>query len=234
MEIKGVHKIHPAYGAKRVAWELRINHKRARRVMKKFGIKPPRRKGKKHWITVSTNNYNYTNLIKDLTPDRPNFIFVSDLTYIKYQGRFIYLAAVEDIFTREIVSAGVGTRHDSALAVSTIKPAVNKAVPKYFHSDQGTEFMAKICTNFLEEKGVKISVSDKGSPWQNGYKESFFGRLKEEFGDPDRFETLGELIAVIYQHLGYYNHSRIHTALKMPPAVFRARHIDNCLQKRGT
>lgn len=202
--------------------------------MSKYGIKPPRRSGKKKWITVSTDNHNYTNLIKDVKPDRPDFIFVSDLTYIKYQGRFIYLAGVEDIFTRELVSAGVGTKHNSALALTTAKMAISKVVPEYFHSDQGTEFMAKQTTDFIEGKGVKISVSDKGSPWQNGYKESFFGRFKEEFGDPERFETLGELIAAIYEHVNYYNQRRIHTALKMPPVVFRQKVSERGLPKRGT
>lgn len=92
-KITKIHKAHPAYGQKRVAWELNINHKRASRVMSKFfGIKPPRRKSKKHWITVSTSAHNYTNLIKGVVADRSNFIFVSDLTYIKFQGKFIYLA----------------------------------------------------------------------------------------------------------------------------------------------
>ena len=202
--------------------------------MKKYNIRPPRRRIKKKWITVSTNNHNYTNLIKDTIPDKVDFIFVSDLTYIKYQGKFIYLAGVEDIFTRELVSAGVGTKHDSHLALSTVKMALSERIPKIFHSDQGTEFMARITTNFIEEKGVRISVSDKGAPWQNGYKESFFGRFKDEFGDPERFDSLGELIAAIYEHINYYNQRRIHTALKMPPAIFRQKVSDNCLQKRGT
>lgn len=202
--------------------------------MKKYGIAPPRRKIKKKWITVSTDNHNYTNLIKDVVADRPDFIFVTDLTYIKYQGRFIYLGGVEDIFTRELVSAGIGTKHNSALALAVAKTAISKRVPKIFHSDQGTEFMAKTTTNYIEAKGVRISVSDKGAPWQNGYKESFFGRFKDEFGDPDRFDSLGELIAAIYEHINYYNQRRIHTALKMPPAVFRQKVSDNCLPKWGT
>lgn len=233
-DISDVHKEHPAYGHKRIAWELGINHKRTARVMSRYGIKPPRRKVKKTWTTIFSDNHNYSNLIKDVVPDRIDFIFVSDLTYIKYQGKFIYLAGVEDIFTRELVSAGIGTKHDSALALSTVKMAITKRVPEIFHSDQGTEFMAKATTDYIESKGVKISVSDKASPWQNGYKESFFGRFKEEFGDVNRFDTLGELMAAIYGHISYYNNKRIHTALKMPPAVFRQKVSDSCLPKRGT
>lgn len=191
--------------------------------MRKFGIKPPRRKIKKHWTTVSTNNHSYTNLIKDIVPTHANFIFVSDLTYIKFKSKFIYLATVEDIYTREILSAGVGRKHDSTLALSTAKMAILKDKPEIFHCDQGTEFMAGMTTDFIESKDIKISVSDKGSPWQNGYKESFFGRFKEEFGDFNRFETLGELMVEIYKQIHYYNHQRIHTAIQMPPAVFAAK-----------
>jgi putative transposase len=92
-----------------------------------------------------------------------------------------------------------------------------------FHSDQGTEFMAQRCTDYLEQQGVQISVSDVAAPSQNGYIESFYGRLKHELGDVNRFDTPGEMIEAIYHHIYYYNHQRIHTALKMPPAVFAAQ-----------
>ncbi len=67
-------------------------------------------------------------------------------------------------------------------------------------------------------------MSAKGAPWQNGYKKSFYSHFKDETGDLDRFETLGELVEFIYQHIYYYNHHRIHSALKMPPSEFRTRH----------
>lgn len=87
--------------------------------------------------------------------------------------------------------------------------------------------MSKAVTNYLEQGGVQVSVSDKASPWQNGYKESFFGRFKEEFGDINRFETDGELIEEIYSKINYYNNYRIHTSLKMPPAVYAKQYSHN-------
>src|SRR4029077_20460385 len=101
---------------------------------------------------------------------------------------------------------------------------ITNTTPEIFHSDQGTEFMAKLCTEFLEGFVTKISVSDKASPWQNGYQDSIFGRFKEEFGDINRFETVGEMLEGIYQYIHYYNTRRIHTALKMPPAVFAKKY----------
>ena len=95
--------------------------------------------------------------------------------------------------------------------------------------------MAQRCTEYLDERSVQISVSDVASPWQNGYLESFYGRFKYELGDLNRFESVGEMIEAIYRHIHYYNHSRIHTALKMPPAIYAARMFsDTCLHELGT
>ena len=234
LKINTVHKDHPAYGHKRVAWELGINHKRALRVMNKFGIKPPRRKVK-HFCTRSTRHHTYTNLIKDLTPNKPHEVWCSDVSYIKFKGRFWYLATIEDLVTRQVIAARVGKHHNSQLILSGLKQALLLATPKFFHSDQGNEFMAKICTDYLESCGSLISVSDTGSPWQNGYQESFFGRFKDEFGDFNRFNYVGELIAEIYSQIYYYNFKRRHTAFKTSPVEYAvSKYSDYCLHKRGT
>lgn len=234
-QIKVVHDKHPAYGHLRVAWELNINHKRTQRVMKKFGIKPPRRRVK-HFCTRSTSHHTYTNLIKGFHSTRPHQLWCSDVSFIKFQGRFWYLATIEDLFTRQVVAAQVSKYHNRWLVLSTTKQAMQNTgvVPKLFHTDQGTEFMAKICTSFLEEQGATISVSDKGSPWQNGFQESFFSHFKDEFGDFNRFDSVGELIEEMYGQVYYYNSERRHTALKIAPAQFAALCSDNGLPKWGT
>lgn len=231
-EIEDVHKTHPAYGHRRVALELKINHKKALRVINKYGLHPPRRKIRKFSTTASTTKHHYTNLIKELDISRPNHVWCSDLTYIKFKGRFVYLSTIKDIFTRRIMAARAGVRHDAVLVLTTVQAALKATdeMPEIFHSDQGNEFMASSCTSYLENLNVAISVSDKGSPWQNPYQESFFGRFKEENGDLDRFDTLGELVEELYSYIHYYNHKRIHTALRMPPAIFS----ESVLEKQGT
>ena len=232
-QIKEVHTIRPEYGQKRVALHLGVNHKRTERVMKLHGIKPPRRKSKHHYCTQSTSNHHYTNIIKNIPKAKiiPHQIWVCDTSYFKFQGRFWYLVTIMDLATRQILSAWVGKHHDAALVVSCLKQAIMTAgcLPTYFHTDQGREFMAQVVTHYLELQGVQVSVSDKASPWQNGYKESFYGRLKEEFGVINRFETDGELIEEIYARIHYYNHDRIHTALKMPPAVYAKQLLRQCV-----
>ncbi len=96
--------------------------------------------------------------------------------------------------------------------------------PAVFHYDNGSEYHAKAFRALLTHLGVAISRSKKGCPWENGYQESFYNRFKLDLGDPNRFATLGELTAAIYETIHCYNTERIHSALKMPPAAFALRH----------
>jgi len=230
-----VHRDHPAYGHRRIAIHLEINHKRTQRVMAKFKLRPPRRRVKRY-STVSTPHHTYKNLLKDLTVTDPHQVWCSDLTRIEYRGTLWYIASIEDLATRQSIAQRVGKRHDSHLVLATLRQAFATGFqPQVFHSDQGNEFMAQRCTDYLEQRGVKLSVSDVASPWQNGYVESFFGRFKHELGDINRFDSPGEMIEAIYRHTRYYNHHRIHTALKMLPAVFAAQSFsDNGLHFWGT
>lgn len=233
-QIKQIHTTDPAYGHRRVAWELEINHKRALRVMNKFGIKPPRGRRQKHWCTRSTDKHAYINLIKGILPQTPHQIWASDVSYIKFQGRFWYLSTIEDLHTRQIMAARVGKKHNAQLVKTTINQALQTGLkPTYFHSDQGTEFMARENTSLLEANGIQVSVSNLASPWENGYKESFFGRFKEEFGDFNRFDHVGELIEEIYSKIHYYNYRRRHSAFKVAPAVYAKQLLDTCHHKRG-
>jgi putative transposase len=210
-------------GHRRIALHLGINHKRAQRVMAQFNLRPPRRRVH-GYSTRSTPHHAYHNLLNDLTVTHPHQVWCSDLSRIDYQGTIWYLATIEDLATRQVIGQRLGKRHDSQLVLSTLHQAIATGVtPSIFHSDQGSEFMAQRCTDYLEDRGVRISVSDAASPWQNGYIESFFGRFKQELGDVNRFASAGEMIEAIYRHIHYYNHSRIHTALTMPPAVFAAQ-----------
>ena len=234
-QIEAVHRAHPAYGHRRVALHLGINHKRAQRVMAKFNLRPPRRRVN-HYCTVSTPHHTYHNLLNNLTITHPHQVWCSDLSRLVYRGTIWYLATIEDLATRQIIAANIGKRHDSQLVLATLHQAfATRQRPAIFHSDQGTEFMAQQCTDYLEERKVRISVSDVASPWQNGFMESFFGRFKQELGDLDRFASAGEMIEAIYRQIHYYNHHRIHTALKLPPALYAARTFsDTGLQVLGT
>ena len=225
-EINKAHKDHPGYGHKRMGWHLKVNHKRIRRVMKKYGIKVPRRKVKNNFCTKSVKHRKYPNLIKELKITKEHEVWCSDTTRFMFHGQKWYLVTIIDIYTRQVLGLAIGRKHDSALVLRAIEMALEKTktAPKLFHSDQGTEFMAEVCTKRLEGEGTQISASDKASPWQNGYQESFFGHFKDDVGDINRFETAGELLEALYHAIDYYNNRRIHKILRMPPSVFAKLH----------
>ena len=239
-DIEKTFESHPSYGHRRLAIELKINKKKILRIMHKYRLKPPRLWYQKKFTTQSNQAYfaQYKNLLKDsnLITNNIGDIWSSDLTYIKYQDKFFYLAIIQDIVSKEVVGFNLSDKHDSSLVLKTLKEAVlnTKLAPKIFHSDRGREFLSQNCISFLESLKVKISVSDPGSPWQNGWSESFFSRFKNEFGPFSRFENLGELIENIYQYLNYYNTERIQLKLKMSPYQFKQKVSESGLEKWGT
>jgi len=220
-KIEKVWSDHPSYGHKRLAIELKINRKRILRVMKKFNLKPYRRH-RKPFKRSNTSIYDkYQNLLPITLLTRINQIWVTDFTYLWYRNRFIYVATVIDIWNREVVGACVLTNHSGALTVQAMVGALmDHPKPDIIHSDQGSEYTSEIYTDFCNSSGIKISMSEKGSPWQNGYQESFYDKFKIDLGDPNRFDSLGELVFEIYRTIYIYNTTRIHTSLKMSPREF--------------
>ena len=105
-----------------------------------------------------------------------------------------------------------------AAAIDAIKK--RGQLPQYFHSDQGSEYQSEEHADYLAKLGVTISMSKKGSPWENGYQESFYSNFKLELQNTNRFETEGQLIENIYHQVYYYNNIRIKDSLKMPPTQY--------------
>lgn len=211
---------HPSYGHKRLAIHLGINKKRVLRVMKLFGIKPYRRTVPK--VYQKPKDSVFPNYLITEIPQGPGDIYASDFTYLKYRGRWVYVATVLDVFTREIVGAAVLTTHHTQLVINALASAVlHHPPPRIIHSDQGSEYTSKDYTNLVQSLGIIQSMSAPGCPWENGYQESFYKGFKLDLGDPHRYETFGELVAGVYQTINYYNQNRIHSALKQPPRLFK-------------
>ncbi|PIU09038.1 MAG: hypothetical protein COZ85_01715 [Candidatus Moranbacteria bacterium CG_4_8_14_3_um_filter_34_16] len=221
IEIEKVLRNNRSYGHKRIALKLKINKKRVLRVMKIYGIKPYRRRGKK-WLKSKKNPLiAFTNLLLSKFPEKLNQIWVSDFTYLPFKGSWIYLATVMDLFNREIVGFSVLKNHSTQLTINALLSAVHKhPITDIIHSDQGSEYLSKDYINLTASLGIRLSMSQKGSPWENGYQESFYSQFKVDLGDTNRFDTLGKLVYEIYQTIWKYNNKRIHTALKMPPIQF--------------
>lgn len=213
-------RYHPAYGHRRLALHLAVNKKRIRRVMRLFGLTPYRRRGRKP-RKQGVSRGMYPNLLKGLIPSREGQVWAADFTYLWYRGSFLYVATVIDVYTRAVVGWAAMRRHDSSLVLQALFMALSAHPrPEIFHCDNGREYGSKVFVRALTDIGVRISRSALASPWENGYQESFYSGFKIDLGDPERFESLGELVYEIAQTIWAYNHARIHTALNMPPAVY--------------
>lgn len=226
--------LNPSYGHKRIAFEFKLNNKRISRVMKKFEITPYRRRLKslRKKDDEGKEAAKWKNEIINLCPIKPNIVWASDFTYIKFQREFIYLATIIDIYTREIIGWNISTVHDTNLVLGAIKHAIKRTgkVPVFLHSDQGSEYDARIYEDYVLGKGIIISMSHKSSPWENAFQESFYSQFKVDLGFVQRFEIVEELIEEIYQTIYYYNNKRIHSSLKMAPIIFK-QNYENRLEK---
>ncbi|MEK7172919.1 MAG: IS3 family transposase [Patescibacteria group bacterium] len=220
-DIEKILREFPSYGHKRIAMHLKLNKKRILRAMKLFGIKPYRRRGKKWRQSKKNPIIAFSNLLLIEFPKYLNQIWVSDFTYLSFKGRWIYLATIMDLFNREIVGFSIMTNHSTQLVIDALLSAINKHPIAYIlHSDQGSEYLSKDYIELTNNLGIRLSMSAKGSPWENGYQESFYSQFKVDLGDPNRSDSLGELVYEIYQTIHKYNNERIHTTLKMSPTIY--------------
>jgi len=217
-----------SYGHKRIALALGENKKKIRRVMALYGIKPYKRKARWHKRRDDRRaEQPFQNEIKGKVPTKPNTIWASDFTYLKFKNSYLYLATLMDIFTREIVGWSLSTKHTKDLVINAFFDALKTTSqkPEFVHSDQGVEYSSKDYQKLTNLFGVTISMSKKSSPWENGYQESFFNNFKTDLGlEFDRFNGIGELVEAIHQQINYYNNERIQLTLKMPPAKFKQRY----------
>lgn len=218
---------HPAYGSRRVAIALRMNRKKAQRLMAQYGLKPTCRRGFRlvKPDDVGRPATQAVNILQYTSPIRANVVWAGDFTYLWLQEQFWYVATVIDVYTREIVGWHIANHHTTALIMEALHDAIRRtgAAPQYFHSDQGSEYVSGAYAALLAGYGITPSHSRKSSPWQNGFQESFYSNFKLELGDIRRFTHVGGLIEAIHRQIRYYNNERIHSALKMPPVMFRAQ-----------
>lgn len=223
----GVLANNPYYGHRRVAIDLRWGKNKASRIMKKYHLKA---KGKEKHFTkpddLGRSDNEIPNLIKDLCPIRPNVVWVGDFTYLNFHGKFYYLSTVMDLFTREILGWDFSDHHNADLVIAAFNDAKQKqqTTSDYSHSDKGSEYDSYKYKTLVRSHDTLVSMSKKGSPWENGYQESWYSNFKKEldYKNINRLNTLGELVEAVSRQIHYYNHDRIHTSLKTSPVKFKA------------
>lgn len=213
----GVYKI-----CKRLLVEYGINISTGRvyRLMKSMNLpkmstlKPVFKPSKPDHSMPCTNVLN-----QNFHTDKPNLVWVSDITFIKVQGKFYYLCVIIDLFSRKIISYSTSNKIDSELVIKTFNSAFAKRVPDgslIFHSDRGCQYTSKKFRSLLDSFAVVQSFSAKGYPYDNAVAESFFKFLKLEEVHRRTYSSLSELNLALFQYIeGYYNKKRPHSANDM-------------------
>ena len=147
--------------------------------------------------------------------------WAQDFTHLWFDRNWYYLAVVLDLKTRQVVGWRLGSNHSSELTYLAVLDGLSRHdPPAILHSDQGSEYLSFKHELLCSKLEITLSASDKGSPWQNGFMERWFGNFKLEFGPLNRFSELAELFEAIALQIHYYNTKRLHTALKTTPAAY--------------
>ena len=206
------------YGYKRIAALLRsegwyVNHKRVERIWRQEGLKVPNRHKKRGRLYLNDGS-----CIR-LRPCWKNHVwsydFVADRLIDGTKIRFLTLV---DEYTRECMALKVGYRLKAHDVLDTLTDVfIKRGLPDYIRSDNGSEFTAKLLQDWLKRLDVKTAFITPGSPWENGYNESFNGRFRDEFLNREIFYTLEEARILTDQWRHHYNHIRPHTSLGYKP-----------------
>lgn len=208
------------YGYRRVADLLhdegwRVNHKRVERIWRQEGLKVPKRQPKRGRLWLNDGS-----CIR-LRPQHKDHVwsydFVADRTD---DGRPLRMLTVMDEYTRECLAIDVERHLTSEAVLERLADLfVVRGIPEFIRSDNGPEFTAKVVRDWLARLGVRTLFIEPGSPWENGYIESFNGKFRDELLNGEIFTTLQEAKVLVEQWRHHYNTKRPHSSLgHRPPA----------------
>ncbi len=217
----------PTYGWPRLTAELnrrgwKVNHKRVQRLMHELGLNARQKRRIPHTTQSGHGFRRFPNLVEDLAIVYPDQVWVADLTYIRLRLEFVYLAILMDVFTRCIRGWQLLPSLDLRLTVSALEQALQRHRPEIHHSDQGIQYAAPEYVRRLEAAQIRISMTEVGAAWQNGYAERLIRTIKEEEVALSDYRDLHEAHAELGHFIDeVYMHKRIHSALGyLTPAEF--------------
>lgn len=165
----------------------------------------------------------WRNLLEDLEISHQDQVWVADITYVRLNGRFIYLCLLMDVFTRMIKAWHLNQHLNQSLTLKPLQEAFCHSAPEIHHSDQGVQYLSKTYIATLQAQGVEISVAHRGRPWENGYAERLIRTLKEEEVHLNDYQSITEARDRIGHFITQvYNQKRPHSALGyLTPAEFQ-------------
>jgi transposase InsO family protein len=225
---------HRYYGYRRIAALLQrqgfmVSRKKVRRLMAADNLVAIRRRR----FVVTTNSDHrfriHPNLARNLELRDINQLWVADLTYVRLEQEFAYLALVLDAYSRRVIGWALGRNMETRLTLEALEKAIAERQPKpglVHHSDQGVQYACQSYVDRLETCGAVLSMSRPGCPWENGRCESFIKTLKHEELDARPYRTLEELREHVTEFIEQiYNLKRLHSALEYrSPIEFENQH----------
>jgi putative transposase len=227
----------PTYGRPRITAALRrqgwkVNPKRVYRLMREDNLLCVRKR--KFVVTTDSSHRRlvYPNLARQMSLAGVDQLWVADITYIRLETEFVYLAVVIDAFSRRVIGWALERTLEDDLTLAALRMALELRRPSaglVHHSDRGSQYASNDYTDLLKAHGCQISMSHKASPWENASAESWMKTLKQEEVYRQEYRNLAEARASIERFIDrVYNQSRLHSALGyLPPVEFEALLMQN-------
>jgi len=227
-EIQRIALEFPCYGRPRITAELKrrgreVNHKRVGRIMREDNLLCLRRR---RFVVTTDSNHGfrvYPNLAGSMELTGLDQLWRADITYIRLETEFVYLAVVLDAFSRRVIGWALDRSLEDDLAIAALQMAFRYREPVEgltHHSDRGVQYASNDYTGLLKDHGVRISMSRKGNPYDNATCESFMKTLKYEEVYRQEYRDLADARASIEQFIEkIYNGKRLHSALGYRPPV---------------
>jgi putative transposase len=227
-KIKRIHEqSRGIYGVPRIHAELRLEHdirvgrKRVARLMKAAGIAGVRpRKRFKTTIRIAGITPATDLVERDFKSPRPNVLWVADITYLRSGEGWLYLAAVQDTYSRQIVGWSMATHMRATLVVDALQMALGRRRPDpgvIHHSDQGSQYVSLAFGRAERQAGIAVSMGSRGDAYDNAVAESFFATLKKELVNRRSWPSRLELQSAVFEYIeAFYNRQRRHSTLGMP------------------
>ena len=234
-EIKVIHQeVKARYGSPRIHAELvaRGHACCENTVAKLMSVAGVAAKTRRKFCCTTDSNHDHPvaeNVVdRQFEPEAPNRVWTADITYIPTREGWLYLAAVEDLYSRQVVGWSMSERIDSRLVVDALEMAVSRRLPGeglVAHSDRGSQYASEHYRRVLSGHGITCSMSRRANCWDNAPMESFFASLKKELVHDEDYATRAEARSSIFEYIEvFYNRVRRHSSLgyKSPVEYERA------------
>ncbi len=206
---------------------VKIGERRLRRIIRenKLQIRP-----KKGFVKTTDSDHEHPvhpNLIQEMTIDNVNQVWASDITYIRINNGFVYLAVILDLYSRKVIGWALSKKIDGNLTLDALNMAIMRRRPSrgvIHHSDRGVQYLCEKYVMRLNDMGFHISCSSKGNPYDNAWVESFMSTLKKNEVHMRSYETILDVIESIPRFIEeVYNEKRLHSSLgDLPPGEFES------------